>query len=286
MTATSGGGFCLMTEGYGLAGITETPIVIILGMRPGPATGLPTWNEQGDLQFVLNAHQGDFPRIVLAAGDSEEAFNLTLIAFNLAERYTCPVVVLVDKNICEHEQSFKPFEYAKYQIETPNRRLPGTGIHFVANSDEHDDEGFSTESAQIRVTQMKKRMDKLEVCAKNDMPSPQLVGPALADLTIVSWGSCKGAILDAMQSFPNVNFLHLTWFSPFPAQAVGEILAKAKNILAIEQNYSGQMTRLIREKTGIEIKNKLLKYDGRMFYREEIEEAINVSLRAAAKQSL
>ncbi len=279
MTATSGGGFCLMTEGYGLAGMTETPVVIILGMRPGPATGLPTWNEQGDLQFVLNAHQGDFPRIVLAAGDNEEAFNMTLKAFNLAERYTCPVVVLVDKNICEQEQSFPPFDYTGYQVEAVNRRLPGTGVHFVANSDEHDEEGFSTEDKDLRIKQMDKRMQKLEDCARNDMTQPQLIGPAAADLTIVSWGSCKGAILDAMKNFDRVNYLHLTWFSPFPSRTVGEILSKAKKILAIEQNYSGQMTRLIREKTGIEIKNKYLKYDGRMFFKEEVEEAINVSLR-------
>jgi 2-oxoglutarate/2-oxoacid ferredoxin oxidoreductase subunit alpha len=105
MTATSGGGFCLMAEGYGLAGITETPLVIIEGMRGGPATGLPTWSSQGDLQFVLHAHQDEFPRIVLAAGDVEDAFYMTMEAFYIADKYQTPVVVLLDKNICDDEES-------------------------------------------------------------------------------------------------------------------------------------------------------------------------------------
>ncbi|MEK7127904.1 MAG: hypothetical protein AAB838_04260 [Patescibacteria group bacterium] len=268
MTATSGGGFCLMTEGYGLAGMTETPLVIINGMRPGPATGLPTWSEQGDLQFVLNAGQGDFPKIVLAAGDVTEAFNLTLKAFNLADRYKTPVVLLIDKNICEGDQAVAPFDYSSYKIDHE------TTFPRRANSDEHDDEGFSTEESAERIKQMDKRMKKLVDCAKNDMPTPQLIGSENADLTIVSWGSCKGPIIDTMTEFTNVNYLHLTWFSPFPSDAVKTLLEKAKKVLAIEQNYSGQMCRLIREKTGFEIANKLLKYDGRMFYREEIIDKI------------
>lgn len=268
LTATSGGGFCLMTEGFGLAGMTETPLVIVNGMRPGPATGLPTWSEQGDLQFALNAHQGDFPRIILSAGDVTEAFNLTLKAFNLADRYKTPVVLLIDKNLCEGDQSVVPFDYSSYKIDH-EIKFPRR-----ANSDEHDDEGFSSESSEIRTTQMHKRMQKLDDCAKNDMPLPQLIGPQQSDLTIVSWGSCKGPIIDALNEFNNVNYLHLTWFNPFPTEAVYKILTKAKKVLAVEQNYSGQMCRLICEKTGIDIANKLLKYDGRMFYREEIIDKI------------
>ena len=105
-----------MTEGYGLAGITETPVVIINGMRGGPATGLPTWSEQGDLRMVLHAHQGDFLRIVLSAGDPKEAFELTMQAFNLAEKYQTPVVLLIDKNICENDQSFEYFDLSSYKI--------------------------------------------------------------------------------------------------------------------------------------------------------------------------
>ena len=163
LTSTSGGGFCLMSEGYGLAGMTETPIVIVEGMRPGPATGLPTWSGQGDLQFVLHAHQGDFPRIVLAAGDIKESFYLTMKALNLAEKYQTPVVVLIDKNICDGDQSYPVFDISDYKLDRGKltrekndnfkryeisddgisvRSIPGVGNYFIANSDEHDEEGF------------------------------------------------------------------------------------------------------------------------------------------------
>jgi 2-oxoglutarate ferredoxin oxidoreductase subunit alpha len=295
MTATSGGGFCLMTEGYGLAGMTETPIVIIMGMRPGPATGFPTWSEQGDLRFVLHAHQGDFPRIVLSPGDGKEVFDLTMQAFNLAEKYQTPVVVLVDKNICEDDQGFQYFDMSAYKIERgkfttekindykryaleedgiSTRTIPGTGNFFLANSDEHNTYGYSDEESPNRKEQHKKRMTKLVTCEAQDMPSPKLYGPEKADITIVSWGSNKGNVLQAMKEFPNVNFLHLTWMNPFPADAVKKILSGAKHVVGIESNYTAQLAGLIREKTGIEIEDKFLKYDGRPFFVEEIAEKL------------
>ncbi|MDO8669286.1 MAG: 2-oxoacid:acceptor oxidoreductase subunit alpha [Candidatus Buchananbacteria bacterium] len=291
MVATSGGGFCLMSEGYGLAGQTETPIVIIEGMRGSPATGLPTWTEQGDLRFILHAHQGEFPRIILAPGDSEEAFYMTRLAFNLADRYQTPVVVLVDKYICESYISTAPFStsgfridkgklitklqnnYSRYALQKDGispRALPGSGNYFTANSDEHDAMGLSAEDSDIRLDQMDKRMKKLETCAKLDMPKPSLYGSKNADITLVSWGSNKGPILDAIAELKSVNYLHLNWINPFPTKTVESILRKAKKILNIECNYSGQMKGLIREKTGINIKHNLLKYDGRPFYAEEI----------------
>ncbi len=291
MVATSGGGFCLMAEGYGLAGITETPVVIIEGMRPGPATGLPTWTSQGDLKFVLNAHQDEFPKIIIAPGDLEEAFHYTMQAFNLAEKYQTPVVVLVDKYLCESQASVAPFDYTNYKVSRgkttleadanfkryalsedgiSTRTFPGTGNHFVANSDEHNDEGYSTEEITTRNEQMNKRMQKLSTCAKEDMPKPQLFGPKDAELTLVSWGSNKGPILQAMNELKNVNYLHLTWVNPFPTQEVLEALEGAKTILNVECNYSGQMAGLIKERTGINIKNHMLKFDGRPFYPEEI----------------
>ncbi|OGH10487.1 MAG: hypothetical protein A2857_00775 [Candidatus Levybacteria bacterium RIFCSPHIGHO2_01_FULL_36_15] len=300
MTATSGGGFCLMTEAYGLSGMTETPIVIVLGMRPGPATGFPTWSEQGDLRFVLHAHQGDFPRIVLAPGDAKEAFDLTMQAFNLADKYQTPVVLLIDKNICEDDQSFPVFnissyetsrgkfssqnlpDYKRFSLEDSGismRTIPGTGNFFVANSDEHDEQGLSNEEAANRNSQMKKRMNKLTTCTKEDMKSPQLFGPPDADITIVSWGNNKGSILQAMKQYNNVNFLHITWLNPFPAEAIKNILTKAKHIIDVECNFSGQMAGLIREKTGIEITDKLLKYDGRPIFPEEIAEKINSTIK-------
>lgn len=298
MTATSGGGFCLMTEGYGLAGMTETPLVIIEGMRGGPATGLPTWSGQGDLRFVLHAHQDDFPRIVLAAGDVKETYELTVEAFNLADKYQTPVVLLIDKNICENEQSFPMFvrpgltnphkdwglllepreDYRRYAW-TENgispRALPGSGNYFLANSDEHDETGLTSEESECRKQQMEKRMRKLETCRREDMPTPQLYGPDTADITIISWGSNKGPILEAQKEFSNVNFLHLTWINPFPAEIVRKTLERARWLLNIEANYNLQMRSWIKEQTGIEIADNLVKYDGRPFFVEEIGAKIN-----------
>jgi len=300
MTASSGGGFSLMAEGYGLAGMTETPLVIIEGMRGAPATGIPTWNEQGDLRFVLHAHQGDFPRIVLAAGDAIEAFYLTMEAFSYADKYQTPVLLLIDKNICDNDQSTQFFDVAGYRIDrgkftkkqvenykrfelsqngVSTRTIPGSGNFFVANSDEHDEYGLSSEEIDNRNNQMNKRMQKLITCEKEDMQPPMLYGPKEADLTIVSWGSNKGSILEAMAKFPNVNYIHVTWMNPFPTDSITKILSTSKNIVDIECNYTGQLAGLIREKTGIEIKNKWLKFDGRPFYVEELEDKISNLLK-------
>lgn len=295
MTATSGGGFCLMTEGYGLAGMTETPIVIIMGMRGAPATGLPTWSEQGDLRFLLHSHQGDFPRIILAPGDGREIFETTMKAFNLAEKYQTPVIVIVDKNLCENDQSYKYFDasgykinrgkfstekiedYHRYAIEEDGislRSIPGSGNWFLANSDEHNTYGYSDEESDNRIEQQNKRMKKLETCSKEDMEPVVLFGPESADLTIVSWGSNKGSILQAMKEFGNVNYLQVNWMSPFPSESVTKTLSKAKKILNMECNYSAQLGGLIREKTGIEIKDNFLKFDGRPFFVEEVSAKI------------
>ena len=300
MTATSGGGFGLMVEGLGLAAMTETPIVVIDGMRPGPATGLPTWSGQGDLRFVLHAHQGDFPRIVLAAGDPLEAFYLTMQAFNLADKYQTPVIVLIDKNICEHDQSMPFFDTANYAIDQGKfttekeaeferyklsadgislRSIPGSGNFFIANSYEHATIGYDSEEIKDINSQMSKRMTKLVTCAANEDTSPKLYGPQNADVTIVSWGSNKGSILQALKDFPNVNYLHLTWMSPFPDKAVRAVLEKCKYIINLECNYSAALAGLIKEKTGIEITDNFLKYDGRPFFPEEINEKLKSVLQ-------
>ncbi|MEZ6255997.1 MAG: 2-oxoacid:acceptor oxidoreductase subunit alpha [Patescibacteria group bacterium] len=295
MVATSGGGFALMSEGYGLAGITETPVVIIEGMRGSPATGLPTWTEQGDLRFVLHAHQGDFPRIVLAPGDVEEAFHASMLAFNLAEKYQTPVVVLVDKFICESHSSVAPFDYSNFKIDrgkltlekqdgykrfapSPDgislRTVAGSGNHFVANSDEHDKIGYSNEEIENRNTQMNKRMQKLVTCSAQDMQAPVVYGPKDADVTIVSWGSNKGPILEALKVLPNVNYVHITWINPFPVEKLKQLLDNAKYLINIEANFSGQMHGLIKQHTSINILNNFVKYDGRPFYPEEIVERV------------
>jgi 2-oxoglutarate/2-oxoacid ferredoxin oxidoreductase subunit alpha len=246
--------------------------------------------------MILNSHQGDFPRIVLAAGDAKEAFELTMKAFNLADKYQTPVVVIIDKNICENDQSFPLFDVSKFQNEfgkfsceqMPDyqrykyskdgislRTIPGTGNYFCANSDEHDQTGYSTEDPEVRTKMMEKRMAKLETCKREDMEDPVLYGPEEADVTIVSWGSNKGSILQALKSLNNVNYVHITWASPFPTEALTELLSKSKYILNIESNYTGQMAKLIKENTKIEITENLLKYDGRIVYPEEIIEKID-----------
>lgn len=304
VTSTSGGGFCLMTEGYGLAGMTETPLVIFDGMRGGPATGLPTWSEQSDLHMALHSHQGDFPRIVLAPADAKESFELTMEAFNLADKYQTTVMILIDKIIAENDQSYTLFDttnykinrgkltltkdenYKRYKLEEDGistRSIPGVGNFFVANSDEHVETGYSTEEINDRNAMMEKRMKKLETCEKEDMKGPELIGPKDADITLVSWGSNKGSILRAMEDFDNVNYLHITWMNPFPAKEVTEILSKAKHIIDIEANYTGHLAALIREKTGIDIKDKLLQYDGRHIYPEDISVKIASVLKGALK---
>lgn len=300
MTATSGGGFSLMVEGLGLAAMIETPIVIIDGMRPGPATGMATWSGQGDLRFVLHAHQGDFPRIVLAPGDPEEAFHLTMQAFNLADKYQTPVIILVDKNICEHDQSMPIFDITNYKIDqgkfttkkeegferyklSPDgislRSVPGSDNFFIANSYEHNVVGHDSEEIADVNSQMRKRMTKLDTCTVNEDTSPKLYGPSNADVTVVSWGSNKGSIIQALKDFPNVNFLHIIWMSPFPSQKVKAILEKSRHIINIECNYSAALGGLIKENTGIEITDNLLKYDGRPFFPEEISEKLKSVLK-------
>lgn len=297
MTCSSGGGYSLMVESYGLAGMTETPLVIVEGQRPGPATGLPTWTGQGDLRFVLHAAQDEFPRIVLAPGDPEECFFLTAEAFNLAERYQAPVVLLTDKHLLESYWTWKRMDESKVKIDRGKlmteaeqkkpyqryevtkdgispRPIPGRkGETFIVNSDEHNEEGYSEESSENRITQMEKRMRKMDTLAKK-LPRPKVHGPKKADLTFVSWGSPKGAILEAQEELRKegvkTNFLQLTHLNPFPERAVKKILSDAERIVMVEQNYSAQGAGLVREKTGIDIPHKLTKYDGRPFYVEEI----------------
>lgn len=299
MTCTSGGGFSLMVEGLGLAGMTETPLVIVEAQRPGPATGLPTWTEQGDLRFLMHAAQGEFPRVIIAPGDVEEAFYHTQIAFNLAEKYQMPVFILSDKFLSESNKSQEFFDSQKTKIErgallskielkkekvykryalTSNgvspRSIPGQiGGIFNANSDEHDEYGFSSDEAENRVRMMEKRMAKLEE-AKKELPAPIIYGPEKAEVTLVGWGSTKGPILEAMKLLEKegvkVNFLHLIYVHPFPQEKVTEVLQNAKTLVLIENNFTAQLGSLIREHTGIDIEKKLLKYNGRPFYPDEI----------------
>lgn len=303
MTCTSGGGFALMNEGLSLAGMTETPVVVVNAQRPAPATGLPTWTDQGDLNFVLNAGHGEFPRLVLAPGDVEEAFYLTAAAFNWAEKYQLPVIILTDKYLGESSYTadkfnlrelnierglikqakdlrgkvFKRYEFTKSGVSP--RVWPGTagGVH-LANSDEHDELGFSIEGSEMRTLMMDKRMKKLQTLAR-EMPAPSLYGPAKASLTIIGWGSVKGSVLDALNQYNSghlkkVNFLHFTHLWPLNAELVEKSLLKAKKLLLVENNYGGQLGGLLRREIGADLSGQMLKYDGRPFFRQEVLEAI------------
>lgn len=300
MTGTAGGGFSLMVESVGLAAITETPLVIMEAMRPGPATGLPTWTEQGDLRFMMHAAQGEFPRVVMAPGDVDESFELTFEAFNLADRYQLPVFVLTDKYLNESHFTTTPFDTKKLKIDrgkimpdgelkklkrrfkryelVPDgvspRSLPGqaNGI-FMANSDEHDEFGYSSEDARMRVAQTDKRFAKLRGLV-GEVPSPKLHGPKTAPLTIIGWGSTKGAILTALAHLKEegiiANFLQFITISPFPEKLATRTLERAERTLLVEVNRTGQLGGVIREETGIATPDRLLKYDGRPIYPEEI----------------
>lgn len=296
MVATSGGGFSLMTEGLGLSGITETPIVIINAMRPGPASGMPTWTSQGDLLYVINASQDEFPRIILSPGDPEEAFKLSKLAQNLAEKYQIPVILLTDKYLSEsyfstnkpalkHQNQRYGFTktdtraedqpFPRYQDTDSGislRTIPGQkgGVH-LTNSYEHDQLGYATEESAERIKQVNKRTKKIaQILNDPDLPQPILFGPAKADQTLVSWGSNKGIILDALKSLPNINFIHFPLVWPFPKKAFLKLANQAKKLITLECNSTGQLNKLISQQTGLRIKDQLLKYSGRPFFSSEI----------------
>ena len=308
IVATSGGGFSLMVEGLGMAACAEVPLVIVESQRPGPSTGMPTWTEQGDLKFLLSASQGEFPRIVIAPGDLEECFYLTMEAFNVADKYQTPVMLLVDKYLTEGHAAVESFDTSRVKIDrglllgreelagnkdfkryeiTPSgvsvRSLPSQeGGIFNANSDEHTEYGFSSDDPEVRIKMMDKRMRKLDSLAK-ELPPPKLHGPKEAQDTIVGWGSTKGPILGALKLLEGerieARFLQLTYLSPFPSEFVKEILEKSRKVIIVENNRTGQLAGLIREKSGMDIESKVLKYDGRPFFPRELGERLKKVLK-------
>jgi 2-oxoglutarate ferredoxin oxidoreductase subunit alpha len=305
MVATSGGGFALMVEGLSLAGIMELPIVIDLGMRVGPATGMPTWTEQGELQFAIHAGHGEFARIILAPADAKEAYELTVDAFNFADKYQIPVFVLTDKYLnesqwCVPKSAFtapvvidrgklmkdgelpQDGSFKRYALETADgvssRSVPGQkGGVFFSNGYEHDEIGHVTESGVMRIQQANKRLKKIE-SIKKDIRPPEVYGDTEAEITFVSWGSTRGAVLDAIDMLKakgkTAKLVHFTWLYPFPEEAALAALSANTRIIDVEQNATGQLASLIREHTGVLIKEKILKYDGRPMYPEEIVEKV------------
>ncbi|MEN3014637.1 MAG: 2-oxoacid:acceptor oxidoreductase subunit alpha [bacterium] len=306
-TSTSGPGFSLMAEAQGWAGINEVPVVIFNYQRGGPSTGLPTRHEQGDLEFSMHAGHSEFPRIVISPGDIEESFYLAAESFNLAEKYQLPVVFLSDKSIANSIQTVPKFDISKIKIDRGKllsdqeleqiiqkegkykrfkfvedgispRIVLGQGA-FWNTGDEHDELGHICEESNNRTQMFDKRMRKINKILEElpDNLKYKLYGPEDAEYTIVGWGSVKGPVLDSLQEinkYYKTNFLQIILLKPFPAKEILPILKKAKMLISIESNYSGQLANLIRKETGILINKRILKWNGRAFSREEVFKSV------------
>lgn len=288
MVATSGGGFALMVEGVSLAAMTETPLVIVVAQRPAPATGLPTRTEQGDLNFVLHAGHGEFPRAIFSPGSVAECFYLTRKAFAMAEQYQGPIFLLTDQFLADSYRAVAPFDienlppvrpptdalpasipYRRFAITDSGispRLLPGLSEHLVvAGSDEHTEDGHLTEDLSVRKWMVEKRLRKLSGIRREVNP-PEEKGDRNPDLLLISWGSSKGAVLEAASKMRSdgqrVMTLHLSQVWPLiPEQFMG-VLQEARQVACVEGNATGQLASLIRRETGFEIGKKVSRYDG------------------------
>ena len=296
MTGTSGGGFSLMVEALGLSGMAEIPLVAIDVQRPGPVTGLPTRTEQSDLKFVISASQGEFPRMVIALRNPADSFYQTMRAFDLAERYQIPVVLLSDQYLADATSTVEPFDPDRIQVMNPTsehdgdgeylryrysengispRLIPGKTKHLVViDSDEHDERGWITESAEVRTKMMDKRMNKLEGI-RQELLEPEFIGSDGFDTLLLGWGSTWGPIAEAVELLNregNARYAALVFGDvyPLPQKLLLEKAPKAKRVINVEQNATGQLAGLIREHTGIACTGSILKYDGRQISAEEI----------------
>jgi 2-oxoglutarate ferredoxin oxidoreductase subunit alpha len=284
MTATSGGGFALMVEGVSLAGMTETPLVIVLAQRPGPATGLPTRTAQGELLFAVHAGHGEFPKMVLAPSDPYDAFRKMVKAFNLADKYQVPVIVLTDHFLADSQFSIPDFdldavnpsfslydpqeisEYRRYQL-TENgispRLYPGQSKHLVGvDSDEHDEEGHITEDLGKTVkTMVQKRLAKIGGLREEISPPEEIYGDD-GETVLVGWGSSRGALLEAVRLLKRegkkAGMLHFTELWPLPEFTFPE----GKTYITVESNATGQLARLLRSEYGVPLKGAISRYDG------------------------
>ncbi len=305
MCATSGGGFALMTEAIGLAGITETPVVIINVMRAGPSTGVPTKTEQGDLTQALGASQGDFPRIIIAPVSMPDCFTTPALAFDVADRYQCPVLILTDLLLSEGNETVDPAfldadfpinrgelimqadgppsgePYLRYK-DTPSgispRAVPGTSGHvYVAASDEHDEDGVLLSDVYTDPLRRKKMVDKRArkmSTVLDHLPAPQLEGHAEAEVTVVGWGSTWGVLRAAVERLNDEgissNHLQIKFLVPLHVDEISSILGRSKRVIIVENNHSGQFARHLRAETGIAAHAHIRKYDGEPFEPKHI----------------
>lgn len=298
MTGSSGGGFALMCEAMSLAGILETPVVIVNAQRPGPATGLSTRTEQGDLRFVIHAGHGEFPKMVISLRNPEDAFYQTARAFNLAEKYQIPVVLMTEEYLTDYMVTTEPFDFKKVTIEryiadsvelpegrykrymytdsgVSPRLIPGRcgDKTVLVDSHEHNEYGNIDESVETRVNMMKKRMRKLE-SLKEDLQEPCYFGAEHPEELMVAfgatWGALKEAVEELNRSGEKVGALVYGDIWPFPTKLLNDFGKKAENIITVEQNFTGQLESLIREHTDLRISGNIRKYDGRAINGEEI----------------
>ncbi|MGH9922031.1 MAG: 2-oxoacid:ferredoxin oxidoreductase subunit alpha [Nitrososphaerales archaeon] len=310
-TCTSGPGFSLMAEALGWAGMNEVPVVVTLYQRTGPSTGLPTRHEQGDLLFAIHAGHGEFPRIVFASGDIEESFYDAARAFNYAERYQMPVIHLVDKALANSVVTCMIFDPAKIKIDrgllvdkvqegyvrfkltengiSPRVRLGTENGIFWNTGDEHQENGHITEDPEIRNQMMEKRMGKLDVALKEIPDEEKAVRYGEdSDMTIISWGSTKGAILDAMEVLAaegvKINFIQVRLLNPFPEKYVAAMLEKTRLLIDIEMNYSAQLSKLIRENVRRDPDYYIVKYNGRPMSSTEVYKALRKIINGKANR--
>jgi len=303
MTGTSGGGFALMVEGISLAGMTETPIVITLAQRPGPATGLPTRTEQADLLFALYAGHGEFPKVIFAPGSPEQAFYLTNKAFDLAEKYQIIAIILTDQYLADSQWSYEGFDlrkikYIDYRIrkeklkEIKNYKrhtftetgispfaVPGESKHLVVtDSDEHDEEGHIIEDALTRIKMVEKRLFKKMPLIKKEISPPLIYGDKNPEIVLVCWGSMFGIvkeITDELFEKYKIAMVHFSEIYPFSEDKSWiELLRKSKKVINIEQNATSQFAKLIKTETGIHIENHINRFDGRPFTVDELLERV------------
>jgi len=294
MTASATGGYALMVEATSLAAVMETPLVVCVGQRPGPATGLPTWTCQSDLQFILNSGHGECPRVVLTPATVEEHFTSTRLAFYLAEKYHLTVFILSDKFSLEsyasmpqpddeyHNDRFsfakdplpEDDSYRRFEVTDEGyspRSIPGQphGLS-ITNSYEHDELGYATESAELTKKMNEKRHRKLISVAK-EAPQPILVGYPAAETTLVCWGSTRLVLDDVVRAVPEkYNYIYFPCVSPFPKEEFTKMAHAAQRLIVVEGNINGQLEQVIRQETGIIASDRLRRYDGRPFYAEEV----------------
>ncbi len=289
MVGTSGLGFSLMAEAISLQGISEVPLVLYLGQRTSPANGVPTYTSQGDLKFAVNAGHGEFPRVVVAPGDSKECFYRTIETFYLAYKYRVVSIILGDKHVGESNYSFDEFEepkikpsnfitppseeYKSYSI-TENgvspRAVPGENAKVRASSYEHNELGYTTEKEDLIVKMNDKRLRKMDFIKEeiNKLKPVSVYGEGKN--LIIGWGSTKGAIVDSLKKIENFRFLQISYICPFPTEIVKKEIENSDEIILIENNVTGLLGDIIAEQTGKIIEKKILKYDARPLTSEEI----------------